>query len=59
MNLRMFQRLSSWMLGSSNLFISPRTMNTSMDLSGYAHGVYYLGVVSNKGSEFVLFNSND
>ena len=33
--------------------MSPRTMNTAMDLSGYAYGVYYLGVVSNKGSEFV------
>ncbi|HCE85762.1 MAG TPA: hypothetical protein DEO99_06365 [Bacteroidetes bacterium] len=33
--------------------MSPRLMNTAMDLSGYAHGVYYLGVVSNRGSEFV------
>lgn len=33
--------------------MSPKTMNTAMDISEYAHGVYYLGVISNKGSEFV------
>lgn len=33
--------------------MSLRTMNIVLDVSEYAHGVYYLGVVSNKGSEFV------
>jgi hypothetical protein len=33
--------------------MSLRTTNIVLDVSEYAHGVYYLGVVSNKGSEFV------
>ena len=31
----------------------PHAINSAIDVSGYAHGVYYLGVVSNKGSEFI------
>ena len=31
----------------------PHGLNSTIDVSGYAHGVYYLGVVSNKGSEFI------
>ena len=31
----------------------PHGLNSTIDLSGYAQGVYYLGVVSNKGSEFI------
>ena len=33
--------------------VIPRSINSTIDVSGYAHGVYYLGVVSNKGNEFI------
>ena len=32
---------------------SRTAINSAIDVSGYAHGVYYIGAVTNRGSEFI------